>query len=287
MFKCKSLLYLAAIFICTHKTLAQYPKDTIAFHISSGSAKALQGKVHVINVFISDDKLGWNAQDKETVLNEQDYAFRWAQRQAATFLTNSDLTFTTTNIGLDKDVKVDNIYADKNPKFQYPVAIWALYWAGYRQFDNFYDSVKLANAADNILVMVFAKKVGRSFAQQAFDDNKKNPFFLEGAIVYSDTYWGSGLAIGTIAHEMLHLFGAWDIYFSGSQTAEVEKNARAIFPNSIMLDSNKKITGLVIDKMTAWCVGLTNVYLGWYDFFRPRFNKEDYKIVQPRISDRN
>ncbi|MDI9364343.1 MAG: hypothetical protein QM541_05290 [Flavobacterium sp.] len=271
----------------THKVIAQYPKDTIKFNDAYGSAKALKGKVHVINVFVSDDKLGWNAQDKELVLNEQDYAFRWIQRQAQTFLSNANLTFTTTNIGLDKDVKVHNIYTSRNPKFQYPVSIWALYWAGYRAFDNFYDSVKLANTADNILVMVFAKKAGRSFAQHAFNDNQKNPFFLEGVIVYSDTYRGSGLAIGTIVHEMLHLFGAWDIYFSSSQTAEVEKNARAIFPNSIMLDSNKKITGLMIDKMTAWCVGLTNVYLGWYDFFKPRFNKDDYKIVQPRISDKN
>jgi len=283
---CKHILSLIIVLLA-HKAMAQYPKDTLKFNEAFGSAKKLQGKVHVINVFISDDKLGWNTQDKELVLNEQDYAFRWMQGQAQVFSNNSDLSFTTTNIGLEKDVKVDNIYADKNPKFRYPLSVWALYWAGYRQFDNFYDSVKQVNLADNILVMVFAKKVGRSFAQHAYDDNKKNPFFLEGAIVYSDTYWGSGLAIATIAHEMLHLFGAWDIYFKTSQSPEIEKNAKAIFPNSIMLDNNKKISGLAIDKMTAWCVGLTDVYLGWYDFFKPRLDKADYKFVQPRIVEKN
>ena len=43
-----------------------------------------------------------------------------------------------------------------------------------------------------------------------------------------------------------------------------------MFGNSVMIDNNKTITELNIDKLTAWTVGLTNTYLGWFDFFRPR-----------------
>jgi hypothetical protein len=278
----KYLLCLAIILVFAHKAIAQYPKDTLAFHISSGSAKALRGKVHVVNVFISDDRKGWDKEEKLSVLKGQDYGLKWVQRQVRNYLPESDLEFAVSTLGLEKDIKTDKIYSSIDPHVDVSVSAWALYWAGYSSTQHFYDSIKAIDNADNVLVMLFANKTGRGYAQPSGTSNSESPWFLEGTMMYANNYDGSGLSIGTIVHEMLHLFGAWDIYNSNLQTAEVERNSRNIFPNSIMLQSHDLITQLTIDKLTAWCVGITDKYFGWYDFFKPRVNKRTYKIIEPQ-----
>jgi hypothetical protein len=34
-----------------------------------------------------------------------------------------------------------------------------------------------------------------------------------------------------------------------------------------MLEANKEISELKVDQLTAWCIGWTHSYWGWYDFF--------------------
>lgn len=287
MFNLKIVIFIIILFFLYQKsTVAQYPRDSIKYNETYGSAKALRGRVHIVNFFVSDDKKGWTYEDKKLVLDEQDYGNRWMQRQASLYAKEPDLTFTVSTIGLEEDVKVNHIYSSRNPTNLVTLTPWVLFWAGCQSPKNFYDSVRLADSTDNILIMIFAKKTGRSYAQHCETNDPIDARFLESAIVYSNDYDGLGLSISAIVHEMLHLFGAWDIYNSGVQTIEVERNARAILPNSIMLYKNT-ITKLKIDKLTAWCVGLTKNYLGWFDFFKPRLNKEDYKIIQPHYTENN
>ena len=68
---------------------------------------------------------------------------------------------------------------------------------------------------------------------------------------------------------MLHLFGAKDIYYDRQVQREdnIEERMSIVFPNSIMLDANKEINELKVDQLTAWCIGWTHSYWGWYDFF--------------------
>ena len=71
---------------------------------------------------------------------------------------------------------------------------------------------------------------------------------------------------------MLHLFGARDIYHDKQidRDAEIEKKMTTVFPNSIMLEgSNKEIGDLRIDQLTAWCIGWSHSYWGWYEYFGP------------------
>ena len=74
-----------------------------------------------------------------------------------------------------------------------------------------------------------------------------------------------------ISHEILHQFGAWDLYQGKSQTLKSAKKAIELFPNSIMINTKRKKAQLKIDGLTAWRVGWKKKK--WeYDQFNPKTN---------------
>ena len=80
-----------------------------------------------------------------------------------------------------------------------------------------------------------------------------------------------------MAHEMLHLFGAWDLY-----ELDEKDNARAaktaiMFPKSIMNCKGQTIWDMQIDEITAWLVGLREEGKDWYRWFEP--NQNEYLSV--------
>ncbi len=268
----KPLIIYFVTILLWNKVLAQYPPNATRYNEAYGSAKALTGKVKVIDIFVSDDKKGWSDEDKKMALAKQEYGHRWVQTQARQYNPESNLEFNVSVIGEAHDIKVKEIYASRTPG-GINLIPWILPAIGYTSARHFYDSLMTADSSDNVFVMIFAKKIGRAFSQPLwYKVSKNSERFLEATIVYTEGYGDEILNVGTIVHEMLHLFGAWDIYSdkTSGQTSVVQKNAVAVFGNSVMIDNNKTITELNIDKLTAWTVGLTNTYLGWFDFFRPR-----------------
>ena len=264
--------------------MAQYPPNATRYNAAYGSAKALNGKVKVIDIFVSDDKKGWSDEDKKMALAKQEYGHRWVQKQALQYNPESNLEFNVSVIGEEHDIKVKEIYASRTPG-GINLIPWILPAIGYTSARRFYDSIMAADSSDNAFVTIFAKKRGRAFSQPLwYLVDKRSERFLEANIVYTEGYGDDILNVGTIVHEMLHLFGAWDIYSdkTSGQTYEVQKNAIAVFGSSIMINNNKPITELNIDKMTAWTVGLTNTYLGWFDFFRPRADPNAPRIGEMR-----
>ena len=71
-----------------------------------------------------------------------------------------------------------------------------------------------------------------------------------------------------IAHEILHLFGGWDLYKTFQTSEEQEKEARIQFPNSVMLRTSYDVSDVEIDPLTAWRIGWSEQPTGAY-FFQP------------------
>jgi hypothetical protein len=62
-----------------------------------------------------------------------------------------------------------------------------------------------------------------------------------------------------IAHEFLHLFGAWDLYISPFETTKEQKKRKEFamkeFPNEIMAFAYRDIDSLEISPFTRYCIG--------------------------------
>ncbi len=266
------LFFSASIHICMAQNPQYYVHDANLINPMYGSAKELKGKTYIINCFVSDDKRGWKIDEKKMKIAEEAEGLGWIQWYKKDWGIN-DISFDIFNLGLEKDIKIEKIERTENlnkPKsLTVPIVMNA---AGYNDLSAFYDSVKNATQADNILLIIFAKKASRSYALPSNSNNKSNERFLEGAIVFRETYYEKPSSASTVIHEMLHLFGARDIYHDKQidRDAEIEKKMTTVFPNSIMLEgSNKEIGDLRIDQLTAWCIGWSHSYWGWYEYFGP------------------
>ena len=125
---------------------------------------------------------------------------------------------------------------------------------------------------DQCMVIVFCNKDGRSFASpiskelQAYNPARYN---LECCFLYryysdSDTETTSA----SIAHEILHLFGAWDLYELDSNDKPRFEKCNQMFPNSIMIQTYRDIWETKLDEINAWLVGLKEKK-DWYRWFEP------------------
>jgi hypothetical protein len=114
------------------------------------------------------------------------------------------------------------------------------------------------------------KGKGNGYAMPFSSNMNSEKHFVEGAILY-EKYLGNGdLASSSIAHEILHLYGSWDLYKTFAQTQDREDKARKLFPNSVMLRTSYNIKELNIDEVSQWLIGWNDSPKDWYEWFKPK-----------------
>jgi hypothetical protein len=105
-------------------------------------------------------------------------------------------------------------------------------------------------ATDNVAIVYFINNYYKE--EMSVANNINSPTQIEYAIV-------SFKKPSVIAHEFLHLFGAWDLYISPFDTKreEIKKKEFAMreFPNEIMAFAYRDIDSLEISPFTKYCIG--------------------------------
>ncbi len=137
---------------------------------------------------------------------------------------------------------------------------------GYNSVSKFSDWIKYNTNSDNYLVLIIANKKGNGYALP-YPKGADKKYLVEGTILYKRYLDNQSLLSSSIAHEILHLFGAWDLYETFQQPKSREDKARELFPNDIMHRVSYDIDELKIDKLTAWLVGISSFKEDWYDWF--------------------
>lgn len=227
-----------------------------------GSAKRLKGKTYVLTLFISEKESPWQDKEVKQTLENTFSAFKWIRLQAEKY--GSSVSFDFYALG-NKDKK---IFADSIPKGPFEGYLSnsfisnAMRSAGYAAGFDFVKYAEETSDCKNSLVLVFCNSKGRSFAMpQSSEDCKLSREYgyaarpLEGSVIYK------GALPAVIAHEVLHLFGAVDLYGKGG--AE-------IFGSSIMKTTEGGLDNLGLDSLTSFLTGLTNIYDGSFDVFLRR-----------------
>lgn len=278
----KLFLYCLLAFVtinCYSQDVQTMPNDPI------GSARELKGKTLIINCFVSEPNKEWNPDEKQVTLGKEREGLEWLKRQAIKW-GQPPISFQEFNIGQDRDVQVPKLEASRTPwKLRIRWASYALQSAGYYDIYQLYDTLKKQSQADNVVVMIFANKKGRSYAQPASDAGIRfnREWMVEGAVIYNQSMEGEQLWEGTIIHEMLHLFGAWDMYHDDDlvmRSDDIERRVTGALGSSIMLKDHVILCKAnTIDVMTAWRIGWTKSYMPWYEMFRRGGDKKLWEEI--------
>jgi len=189
-----------------------------------GNCERLQGKVCVFLVFVSDSESTRDASAREKAearLREEMLRMNGLARENAV-----DLTLYYGEWDLTVDAEVEAFTADT---WTAPVAAAM----GFGSLHQMQLALERDWAVASAPVVFVVNKAGRAAAYSHHS--------AEGAEFL--TLYSSDLS--PFCHELLHLYGAKDLYFP----AEVSAAAAAYFPDSIMA------TGKRVDELTAYTVG--------------------------------
>ena len=229
----------------------------------------LSGRAITVIVWIESIDSRWTAAEKRQAEAAVRHAEGWISHQALTWgqdlsfvhVRSSDLT-----IRLNRLPECIDTGAGRSVQEWIDVIMPHVDW---RSPGAFLTQVQLERQVDHAHLLLLVRRPGRSYASpnsHGLDENDALPvatcFFDEGTRM-----WPS-----TIAHELLHLYGAWDLYHdpvkprnSYSQTRHAER----LFPRDIMLESNPLVQSLTITDLTAWRLGWLSSVPAWFEYFAP------------------
>lgn len=233
---------------------------------NAGSAKALTGKNIIISVFIDDSESTMDTQTESEILNNTREAADWLEAEAqkrgitAQIITGKEdhnliLRYKYSGTITDTDYNYDDI----------------LLMLKTLKIDSLYSTITEEYGEANIAVILFLNKPGRSFS--LFSDSAAMPEnLLAGELnpidfryfdvcvlfayqVYTENVYNPYI----IAHELLHLYGAVDLYYKYSgnlqnDAMQAEKSiiAKRFFPNEIMYHHTPPNE---ISDLTAYLIG--------------------------------
>ena len=222
--------------------------------LAFGQNDNLSGNIYVLSCFVSDGVDPWTSDEKTKMLSKANEALGWISREGNKYGKKVD--FEHGCFGMDRDIVIDHIERGRSTgREDASMVDRILQKIGYKDQSDFTRWVIANTKNKESKVLVFVKGTGNSYCIACPYDNIGECSFVEGAILY-ERYWSSRpLATGTIAHELLHTFGAWDFYHTYEQTREQESRAKNLFPNSIMLKIEYDINKSNVDELTAWLVG--------------------------------
>jgi hypothetical protein len=235
-----------------------------------GSAGALRGDVYVLKCFISDSSNEFEIEEKTDIVNKYHKAVDWITSQAHNY--DVPVRFEGGTFGLDADIKLDNIsYGPGTEHDNAAMVSRTLKKIGYSNSLAFYSWVRDNTDCYNAIVLIFVKGRGKCYAIPYFSTRlNRELYFVEGAMLYEKQQNGIDLVPATIAHEILHLFGAWDLYETPYQTKLNETVAKETFPNSVMFRVAHNINKLEIDPLTAWLIGWNDEPEPWFKLLKPK-----------------
>jgi len=231
----------------------------------------LSGNIYILSCFVSDGKDSWSLNEKNDMLAKVDQALKWISKSGDAY--GKDVVFEHGSFGLDQDIVINNIERGRATGNEDNTMIRrVLEKIGYGDQIQFDRWVKTNTKNREAKVLLFVKGIGNAYCIACPYNNSGDCTFIEGAVLY-EKYWSSRpLATGSIAHELLHTFGAWDFYHNYEQSLEQESKAKKMFPNSIMLKIEYDINKSNVDELTAWLVGWNRKEKDWYWWFKPQTN---------------
>ena len=228
-----------------------------------GSARNMEGTPYVLALFVDDDESSWTADEVSKQWN--DYlvpALEYLETKAGEWGVSLDFQTGCYYTGMNERITVryDGIiygsdgYSD-NTDMMDQIA-QSLNFESKEDMRRFMEEF---TGEDDIVYVVMVNKDGRCYAISDSYHNGDDTLDYCMIYTYHDNYTME-VRPGSIAHEVLHLFGAEDYYYeSGEHNLNRGSLAQQLYPNDIMLTVKWNIFDNTLGDFTAYCVGWTDI----------------------------
>ena len=196
-----------------------------------GSAKTLEGDIYVLCFYVGTPFAPVTPEVHQTMGADLAEAEYWLQQQAA--LYGKRLRFKNAAYGMNGEITLKEVPVDaKSPNaFYFPEEVYKA-----QHFKNGWDVSeyirKHLTESRQWISIILCNSKGRSFAcpvNKRLVTYDEKMFFLESCVVfrYNSWYPYSATKSASYAHEILHLFGAADLYaHDDSEKEEMEQYRR-------------------------------------------------------------
>ena len=214
-----------------------------------------ESKIYVHSIFLSEGEFKEGEKEHRMLLIEE--AERWIEQQAAEY--GKKVEFVNGATGLEGET----IHASTPKDIDCPdcTGTDGNYYLGlaneHFNIEELLYTMKEVGC-DKAALLVIVDANGRSFSGW----NGKSNEFMGTAVVYGDD--GLELQSGVVAHELLHLFGADDLY-APMQNEEVVAFLREHYANEVMFQDHASADALTVSPYTAWRIGWTDEKEDWFD----------------------
>lgn len=220
--------------------------------------KFLSGKVYVHCIYAATT--GWSPKSKDRVYACLCEAEEWLKKEVGRY--NGHIDFKNGMSGYEENIDLMvhgySKFADSH------AAEKALKLIGHENIDSFSNWARETHGCDHCIIILFTRCPGRSYASGQ-EYKIGNRYYNGHCVCCVKSRNGYPLYASSVAHEILHCFGAKDLYQTGNKPAEVVELAEKMYSGEIMINTKSNINENHISEFTAWCVGLSDA---WKEEFR-------------------
>lgn len=283
--QCFIKLLLFLIFISVNfNAFGQVLIDTTLYYetANSGTVKRISNKeVCAIVFFISGPNTNWDLKNKNAILKRDKRGYKRLVKELAGF--DIDYKVHLEIFNLNEDFKIDSIVNYKssvaedhyNTSNRYKKANGEKLWTHYSKSDiSFFKDKEYLTYEGGYYFIMYHEGLGISSASPAILNGYEERTIPEYITLFEyDHNWRKNNKY-VVNHEVLHLYGAWDLYQNpiyGIERSKYEQLKEA-YPNSLMRIS-KKIT---IDPITAWRIGINENPEKWFLDLVPQMYKKSF-----------
>jgi len=209
--------------------------------------QSLIGEVNMLTLFVDTQNEYWKDSEKGYYKGQLKRSQNWLVKEAKKY--DQELEFNNESFFVDnyKTIYLEKVKRGDRPKRTIAKVMEEL---GYEDLDEFFKRNYFDFKKQKLKLLLFVKSPDRSHAYNSFSNSD-----LDISIVYCQHSNGMVTDHYVVSHEVLHQFGAWDLYQGKSQTLKNAQRLKELFPNSIMIDVYRNKKEKVVDDLTAWRVG--------------------------------
>lgn len=218
-----------------------------------GSARSLEGKNLIYSLFVDTPDAEWTDRDKKKALKNLKIAKEYIEAEAKGYHKKVDLVVDfEENEDLTGNARINFSLKDGE---DYEEALDEEI-AGWLEDQIDYEALTKEYKAKGIATIVFVNHKGSTYA--ICYDGVDNP--QESLVMFA------GEVPAVYAHEILHLFGAHDLYEDAEYTEEVCEYVKKAYPDEIMYTVKDEKGRLNSSEIQNQLSPVTAYHLGWVNY---------------------